>query len=43
MAETLAMALHILNVALILVLLFIYMQNYRKIRMKFTADRKSVV
>ena len=36
MAETLGMALHAINVILILALLYIYLQNYTKMKSKYT-------
>lgn len=37
MAEMLGMVLHAVNVVLLLMLLYIYLQNYRKLKTKLTA------
>jgi len=36
MVETVGMALHVINVILILALLYIYLQNYAKMKSKYT-------
>ena len=37
MVEMIGMILHIVNVVLLLVLLYIYLQNYRQLKTKYTA------
>lgn len=37
MAEIIGMAIHIINIILVLALLYIYLQNYRQLKTKLTA------